>query len=57
MIPKNTDLRHFDTGLSEAEKRQIHRRAAIVAVLGKKYALHKDNAPAKGNYNNMGVKQ
>lgn len=56
MIAKNTDLRHVDSGLSDAEKRQIHRRAALVAVLGKKYALHPENAPAKGTYNRQGVR-
>ncbi|WP_455154126.1 hypothetical protein [Cupriavidus campinensis] len=51
-----TDLAKIDSGLSEAEKRQIHRRAALVAVLGKKYALHPENAPAKGTYNRQGVR-
>lgn len=47
------DLRHYDTGLSEDEKRRIRRRTAIVS-LGKKWLLHKDNAPAKGTYDRHG---
>lgn len=53
MIPKNFDLRHYDTGLSEDEKRRIRRRTAIVS-LGNKWLLHKDNAPAKGTYDRHG---
>jgi hypothetical protein len=50
MIPKNTDLRHIDSGLPEAEKRAIHHRAQQIAMLGKKWLLHTDNAPKKGTY-------
>lgn len=53
MIPKMTDLRHYETGLSADEKRRIHRRTAI-ASLGSKWLLHKDNAPAKGTYDRHG---
>jgi len=55
MIPKNTDLRHIDSGLPEHEKRQIHRRAAMVAVLGAKYLLHPSNAPKRGAYDHRGM--
>jgi hypothetical protein len=50
MIPKNVDLRHVDSGLPEAEKRAIHRRAQQIAMLGTKWLLHPTHAPEKGAY-------
>lgn len=50
---RNQDIKDLDTGLSPAEKRDM-RRAALIDVLGVKYALHPANSPAKGNYDRHG---
>lgn len=50
---RNQDIKNLDTGLTPAEKRDI-RREALIDVLGIKYALHKENAPQKGNYDRHG---
>lgn len=51
---RNEDLRHVETGLSDTEKRQIHRRVAMVAVLGDKWLLHPANSPKRGVYDRNG---
>lgn len=59
MIPKMTDLRHVETDLSDDEKKLAileSRRLQQISELGDAYLLHPDNAPAKGIYNNQGVR-
>lgn len=63
MIPKNTDLRHVHTRLSQFEIHEACNESAKLkeieaqkAALGVKYVLHPDNAPAKGIYNNQGTR-
>lgn len=59
MIPKNTDLRHIETDLSDEEKHLAileSRRLQQIRELGDAYLLHPKNAPAKGFYNNQGTR-
>lgn len=54
MIPKNTDLRHIETGLPEAEKRTARREGLAQkarAALGAKWVMAREHAPARGVYN------
>lgn len=54
MIAKNTDLRHFDTGLSAEEARAAREeglRQKQRHALGSKYICHPANAPKRGQYN------
>ena len=56
MIPKMTDLRHVETGLSATEKAAA-RRAGLaqkaIAALGARYACAKVHAPRRGHYNEL----
>lgn len=56
MIPKNYDLRHYVSPLTEDEKRQARAdglREKAKAALGDRYVLAMANAPRKGQYNAM----
>ncbi|MGN6085831.1 hypothetical protein [Trinickia sp.] len=51
---RNTDLRHVDSGLTEAEKKQVAQdvaRARQKEKLGERYLLHPRHAPQRGTYN------
>lgn len=53
-IPKMTDLRHIETGLTEQQKREAIAECARMkqrAMLGTRYLLHPANAPQRGTYN------
>ncbi|KAF7958236.1 hypothetical protein AWV80_01310 [Cupriavidus sp. UYMU48A] len=59
MIPKNFDLRHFETDLSDEEKHLAileSRRLLQIRELGEAWVAHPKNAPAKGFYNNQGIR-
>ncbi|RQR87683.1 MULTISPECIES: hypothetical protein [unclassified Burkholderia] len=54
MIPKNCDLRHYNTGLTDSERREAIyecQRLKQIDTLGARHLTHKANAPAKGRYN------
>lgn len=54
MIAKNTDIKAWDTGLSEAEKRAARREGLAQkarAALGAKWVMAREHAPARGVYN------
>lgn len=58
MIPKNFDLRHFDTGLSDMEKHEAileSRRLQQIRELGDVYLCHPANAPKRGVYDHRGM--
>ncbi|MDN7703293.1 hypothetical protein QZM15_32940 [Burkholderia sp. AU44665] len=54
MIAKNTDIKNFDTGLSDVERRDAiyeFQRFKQIEALGTRYLVHRDNAPKRGTYN------
>jgi hypothetical protein len=54
MIAKNTDIKNWDTGLSDAECRDALyelQRFKQIEALGTRYLAHRDNAPKRGSYN------
>jgi hypothetical protein len=51
---RGTDLRHVETGLSDAERLQAIQECALLRqkrLLGQRWVAHPANAPAKGIYN------
>lgn len=53
MIPKNTDLRHIETGLSGEEKKLAilaGRRQQAIRELDAMWVCHPNNSPVKGKY-------
>ncbi len=53
------DLTKVDTPLSDAEKQECRLaglRQKEIAALGDRYMCHPSNAPAKGFYNNQGIR-
>lgn len=53
-IMKNTDIKDFATGLTDAEIRDAIyecQRLRQIDALGSRHLTHKANAPAKGRYN------
>lgn len=53
MIPKMTDLRHVETGLSDMERQECRLnglRQKEIAELGESWVCHPSKAPAKGTY-------
>lgn len=58
MIPKMTDLRHIETGLSALDRHEAInecKKLKQIAELGERYLLHKANAPKRGNYDRRGM--
>jgi len=54
VIPKNTDIKAWDTGLTEAEKRAARiegLRQKARAALGDRWVLSLQHAPRRGTYN------
>ncbi len=54
MIPKNFDLRHYRTGLTDDEIKLAvleSRRLQQIRDLGDAYLCHPSNAPKRGVYN------
>ncbi|WP_175958449.1 hypothetical protein [Burkholderia sp. BCC0405] len=54
MIAKNTDIKNWDTGLSDAERRDAlyeFQRFKQIEALGTRYLTHHANAPKRGTYN------
>lgn len=58
-IPKMTDIKSLDTGLSDDEIKLAvleSRRLQQIRELGDAYLCHPANAPVKGTYNDRGVR-
>lgn len=54
MIAKNMDIKDFDTGLNDAERRDAiyeSQRLKQIEALGTRYLVHRDNSPKRGSYN------
>lgn len=53
MIPKNFDLRHYESDLSDEEMQECRLaglRQKEIAALGEKYLCHPTKAPVRGVY-------
>lgn len=54
MIAKNTDIKNFDTGLTDDERREAIyecQRLRQIDALGERHLTHAANAPRRGTYN------